>query len=537
MARSDCVGLRIRDDIQSCDYGVFGLCALLTGTGDFGIIVECRRIILLRLWEGYDNQYPAFFGREVVMKNDVSCLVKLVLIVGVLVPGLCGFARAVSVVKCDLFEDYRIDFKDVEVVAENWLVDCSIDDCNGADLDGSDSVDLIDYSLFAEHWQTDPNFVRVWGIAQERLANSIDVLLTDPNYAGTDVNYPRSTDPNGKWKPKGLNASGYGHWASGFWPGAMWFMYKETSDEKWRDWAEAWGEQLEANKNRTWDHEAGFIIYRSFGFGYHLTGEPEYKQIVLEACDTLVSSRYYPVVGCLRSWGSYHCPVITDGMMMLEMLFWGAKNGGNPGWYDVAVSHSTKTMQNNVRADGSVWQIVDYDPDTGAVIGKYNKQGYDNDSTWSRGQAWGICGFTIAYRETGEPNYLATARKMADWFIDNLPDDYVPYWDFNAPGIPDEPKDSSAAAIAATGLLELSELDPDQQHKEKYYTAADNILESLSSPEYLAAEPNMGILLHGTGRGNPTNTDPNTWEIDTSLIYGDHFFIEALLRREGITIK
>jgi len=258
--------------------------------------------------------------------------------------------------------------------------------------------------------------------------------------------------------------------------------------------------------------------------------------VTLDATESMLT-RFDPDVGCIRSWSSYTFPVITDGMMMLEMVFWAAKNGGNPGWYDLAVSHANKTMQNNVRANGSSWQIVDYNPDTGTVIGKYNKQGYDNDSTWSRGQAWGICGFTIAYRETSDLNYLATARKMADWFINNLPDDYVTFWDFNAPNIPDEPKDTSASAIAATGLLELSELETNPQNAERYYNAACNILDSLSSPQYLAEDPNMGILLHGTGRGNPTNPDPNTWEIDTSMIYGDHFFIEALLRREGITIR
>ena len=529
------------------------------------------------------------------MKNDVSCLVKLILAAAVLVPGLCGLASAISIEKCDLFEDYYIDFKDLEVVAENWLFDCLVEDCNDADIDDSNSVDFgdyalladywletfpvarsscdvvedchidwedlrvlldnwlvdctledcngldfnnndridfVDFALFAHHFGSSADFDCLWGIVEERLDTTMNLLETDPIYI--DANYPRSTDDDGKWKPKSKGT--WGHWACGFLPGSLWHAYNYTGEQKWKDWAIDWTTPLENNRNRIKDHESGFVVYHSFGYGYHVTADANYIPIILDATESMLT-RFDPNVGCIRSWNSYTFPVITDGLMMLEMVFWAVNNGGNPAWYDMAVSHANKTMENNVRPNGSHWQIVDYNPATGDVIGKYNKQGYDNDSTWSRGQAWGICGFTIAYRETDDPNYLETARKMADWFIDNLPDDYVPYWDFNAPGIPDEPKDTSASAIAATGLLELSELDPNQQRKDKYYTAASNILESLSSPEYLAEDPNMGILLHGTGRGNPTNSDPNTWEIDTSLIYGDHFFIEALLRKEGITIK
>jgi unsaturated chondroitin disaccharide hydrolase len=217
-------------------------------------------------------------------------------------------------------------------------------------------------------------------------------------------------------------------------------------------------------------------------------------------------------------------------MMALEMVFWASKNGGDPSWYNKAVSQATKTMQNNVRPNGSVWQIVDYNPSTGGIFGKYNKQGYNDNTTWSRGQAWGICGFTIAYRETLDPNYLTTAKKIANYFIDHLPTDYVPYWDFNAPEHSDAPqvRDSSAAAIAASGLLELSTF-VSEPSKGKYQNAAINILDSLSSPAYLAeGTSSMGILLHGTGNGNSGG------EVDTSLMYGDHFYIEALKRYEEL---
>jgi unsaturated chondroitin disaccharide hydrolase len=366
----------------------------------------------------------------------------------------------------------------------------------------------------------------LWELIEQRLSNSINEFTTNPTY--NDANYPRSTNENGLWKPLSE-----GHWASGFWPGSFWYLYGRTGQQQWKDWAVEWTTPLKRHEDRTNDHESGFIIYRSFGLGYHITADANYKPVIIKATESLLT-RFDPDVGCIRSWNSYTFPVITDGLMMLDMVFWAAKNGGDPAWYDIAVSHAEKTMENNVRADGSVWQIVDYNSVTGDVIGKYNKQGYDNDSTWSRGQAWGISGFTLAYRETGDIRFLETAKRCADYFIDNLPADLVPYWDFDAPGIPDEPRDSSAAAIAASGLLELSTYVADKRDKDRYFNAACDILDSLASPDYLAAEPNMSILLHGTGRGNPDNPDPSTWEIDCGLIYSDHFFIEALVREEQI---
>jgi rhamnogalacturonyl hydrolase YesR len=361
----------------------------------------------------------------------------------------------------------------------------------------------------------------LWALIEQRLTNSVDLFRTNPAFF--DQKYPRSTDANGLWRP-----AGGGQWASGFWPGSFWYLYEKTEDNFWKNLAVEWTAPLEVHRHRTNDHEAGFIIYRSFGLGHRLTAEPNYVPVLMDATESLLT-RFDPDVGCIRSWNSYNYPVITDGIMMLEMVFWAVANGGDPNWYDMAVSHANKTMQNNVRPNGSHWQIVDYDPDTGAVLGKYNKQGYDDNSTWSRGQAWGINGFAMLYRETGDTNYLDTAKKMADYFIDNMPADLVPYWDFNAPNIPDELKDSSAAAIAASGLLELSTFVSNQSDRQRYYDAACDILDSLSSPAYLAADPNMGILLHGTANG----TSPSE-ENDCSLIYGDHFFIEALMRKEQI---
>ena len=454
----------------------------------------------------------------------------------------------VSVVKCDLAKDYNIDLKDLDVIVRHWLDTCG--DCDGADLDNNGTVNLADFTLFAPHWQTKPGLVYLWGFIEQRWTNTMNLLTHDPAYSTPDTNYPRSITPaTGKWYPYGLGwlsnppRWGYVHWAGGYIPGSLWYLYQRTSDNTWKNWAQSWTNRLEYERTRTKDHEAGFIVPRSFGLGYKLTGNPAYKQEMIDATASIMQ-RYNPIVGCIQSWNKIPNPptvdpdftVIIDGMMVLDMVFWASKNGGDPAWYDIAVSHANKTMQNNVRPNGSVWQAVDYDYTTGEVILKWNKQGYNNNTTWSRGQAWGIEGFTIAYRETLDPNYLTTAKKIANYFIDHLPSDYVPYWDFNIPEYPAAPqiKDTSAAAIAASGLLDLSTYVSGAD-KEKFQNAAINILTSLTTPDYLADGTNsMGLLLHGTG--NCTKyPDLDGGEIDRSLMYGDHFFIEALMRYDALS--
>jgi hypothetical protein len=190
----------------------------------------------------------------------------------------------------------------------------------------------------------------------------------------------------------------------------------------------------------------------------------------------------------------------------------------------MAVSHALNTREQHVRADGSTYHLVNYDPATGAVQSKGTVQGYSAESTWSRGQAWAVYGFTMAYRETGDPRFLETARATADYFIGHLPADHVPPWDFQAPPVPTPPRDSSAAAIAAAGLLELSRLEPDAGRRQHYFATAQSILLSLSSPAYLAeGTPSQSVLLHGT-RNKPSGS------YDTGLIWGDYYFLEALLR-------
>jgi hypothetical protein len=340
---------------------------------------------------------------------------------------------------------------------------------------------------------------------------------------GDTTVYPYRTIEDTVWYTRSA-----GSWVTGWFPGCLWQMYDRTLDETWRRWAESWTAGLEDSKYKTNTHDVGFIIFCSFGNGYRLTGREDYKDVIIQAARSF-ATRYHPRVGCFRSWNSYRFPVIIDNMANLEILFWASRNGGEPEWYDMAVSHALRTSEDHIRPDGGTYQIVDYDTTTGDYYTRTTKQGASAESTWSRGQAWGLYGFVMAYRETGDLRFLETACTLADYFVDNLPDDYVPYWDFQASDIPDEEKDVSAAAIAVSGLIELSTMVTESRARQKYQLAVSNILTSLCSPSYLAEGTNgCGILMHGVQNHNAGKG------IDESSIYADYYFIEALLRYQDM---
>ena len=338
----------------------------------------------------------------------------------------------------------------------------------------------------------------------------------------SSAQYPTYTSASGSW-----NTADAGDWRSGFFPGGLWLMYDWSGEEDWKTQAESWLVALEGEKNDTSTHDVGFKIFTSFGNAYRLTGNDDYRQVVLTGAESL-DMRYDADVGAIRSWGSINDTsefiVIIDNMMNLEILFWASKNGGDASLYTHAVEHALTTYQNHVRPDGSTYQIVEFDPSNGDVQEKRTHQGLNDESTWSRGQAWAVYGFTMTYRETGDAIFLDAARETADYFIANLPLAPVPFWDFDVTsgGLAD--KDSSAAAIAASGLMELGGLEPDSLRAQKYLDAAVDILSSLSSSAYLAeGTGNAAVLLHGTQNRNSAN-------FDTGLIYGDYYFVQGLLR-------
>jgi unsaturated chondroitin disaccharide hydrolase len=320
------------------------------------------------------------------------------------------------------------------------------------------------------------------------------------------------------------------NWRSGFWPGIEWYLYESTKDEYWKKQAEKATESLRGILERpVANHDLGFQLYCSYGNGYRLTGNPAYKQILLRAADSL-ARLFNPVVGTILSWpyrvkeNNWPHNTIIDNMMNLELLFWAAKNGGDKKLYDLAVRHATVTQQNHFRPDFSAYHVLVYDDKTGKLIKGVTHQGYADNSMWARGQAWAIYGYTMTYRETGRKEFLQTAVKAATIYLNRLPGDHIPYWDFDDPAIPAAPRDASAAAITASALLELSALCGEQALAKKFKQAAIAMLDELSSVRYLGNKTNHAFLLHSTGN------KPSGKDIDVPIIYADYYFLEALLR-------
>ena len=323
-------------------------------------------------------------------------------------------------------------------------------------------------------------------------------------------------------------------WTSGFWPGILWYAYEYSHDAEIKKQAERYSSALyPVLDHKPGNHDLGFMMYCSLGNAYRLTGEQKYKKMLLRAADSL-ATLFDERVGTIHSWpgmrqqkGWPHNTII-DSMLNLELLFWAAKNGGNKRLYDIAFSHAEVTANNQFRDDYSTCHVVVYDTLSGKRISQLTHQGYADESLWARGQAWAIYGFTMCYRETGNVVFLDVAQKATDTYLQRLPADYIPYWDFDAPGIPEEPRDASAAAVVASGLLELSLYIKDKKKAEHYFDAAIKMLEALSSPAYLSGEVNNAFLLHSTGH------KPHGSEIDASIIYADYYYIEALIRLNRI---
>jgi len=277
-------------------------------------------------------------------------------------------------------------------------------------------------------------------------------------------------------------------------------------------------------------------VFNSFGNGYKLTKDPEYKAVILKSADSL-ATLFNPKIGTILSWphmvkqmGWPH-NTIVDNMMNLELLFWASKNGGNHKLYEIAVTHAETTMRNHFRPDYSAWHVIVYDTVTGKKIKGVTVQGYADNSMWARGQAWAIYGYTMCYRETKKTEFLDFAQKVADIYLKRLPADKIPFYDFDDPAIPNVPKDASAAAIAASALLELSGYVPDKAKAAGYQREAIAMLTSLSSAEYQSRDKNSAFLLHSTGN------KPSKGEVDASIIYADYYYLEALLRLEKLNDK
>ncbi|WP_211172361.1 glycoside hydrolase family 88 protein [Massilia forsythiae] len=326
-----------------------------------------------------------------------------------------------------------------------------------------------------------------------------------------------------------------GDWTAGFFPGSLWYLYEATGDEIWRSAARRYTERTAPAKFDKRQHDVGFMLGAGYGNGWRLSTDPaermRYRDALLAGATTLVT-RFDPTVGAIQSWdvepgSAWAYPVIIDNMMNLELLMWAARAAGEPRYREVAVAHAGTTLKHHFRPDGSSVHLVDYDPHTGAVRARVTVQGHADGSAWARGQAWGLYGYTMMYRETRDPAYLAQAQRSAAFWLGHprLPADKVPYWDFDDPAIPDAPRDAAAAAIAASALLELAGF-VERAAAARYRDAAEQTIRSLSSRAYLAAPGENGgfLLKHATGH------KPGGTEIDVPLNYADYYFLEAVLR-------
>lgn len=343
-------------------------------------------------------------------------------------------------------------------------------------------------------------------------------------------NNPRLVSPRTVEKEK-LKLVSSKDWTSGFFAGELWMLYRCTNDTMWENKAKKFTGLLQPEQFNADSHDVGFKMYCSYGRAHAVTKDEAYKKIIIQSAKTL-STRFNSTIGCIRSWDfnkdKWTYPVIIDNMMNLELLFAATRLSGDSSFYRVAVAHANTTMKNHFRSNYSSYHVVDYDTAYGHVRSRVTHQGYANESAWARGQAWGLYGFTMCYRETKDKRYLQQAEKIFDFISKhpNLPADGIPYWDFNAPDIPAAPRDVSAAAVMASALYELALYS---KKGKAYRLAADKIINQLTRHYRSMPGENFGfILLHSTGHL------PGNSEIDVPINYADYYFLEALLRSKSI---
>ncbi|MCD0472344.1 glycoside hydrolase family 88 protein [Flavobacterium sp. JAS] len=341
--------------------------------------------------------------------------------------------------------------------------------------------------------------------------------------------YKPGQNPRSIWPDNTNRLASVKDWTCGFFPGSLWYMYEITSDDFFKEKAEKYTDALEEVQYFTDTHDLGFMLYCSYGNGYRLTNNSSYKKVLLKGSESL-ATRFSKTVGCIKSWdfGNYDFPVIIDNMINLELLMWASQEKGDNLFRDIAVSHADKTLANHFRKDNSSYHLIDYDSKTGNVKRKMTHQGYLDESAWARGQAWGLYGYVMMYTKTHKKEYLDQTIKIADFIMNHprLPEDKIPFWDFDAPHIPHARRDVSAATVNASALLELSKIT----NNNNYFLFAESTLKTLSNDNYLSkpGENSFFVLKHSVGNF------PNYSEIDTPLNYADYYYLEALIRYANI---
>ncbi len=379
-------------------------------------------------------------------------------------------------------------------------------------------------------WSCEVKEQRPLEMSENLIANRLDQLCKKAVNDLDKLSLDSKQIPRALNKFGGLEGTESKSWTSGFYPGTLWQLYDYSKNPRIKKGAEDWMNFVEKEKKDSTTHDLGFKIYCSFGHAWRIEQQESYKSIINTAANTL-ASRYSPITKAIRSWDhntdKWDFPVIIDNMMNLELLFKASRLTPDSSLYRIAHQHAITTMMNHFRKDHSSFHVIDFNPSSGVVRKRNTHQGIAHESAWSRGQAWGLYGFTVAYRETKDPRFLQKAIDIAHFFFQhpNLPKDHIPYWDFNAKDIPNAPRDVSAAVIAASGLLEL--LQYDIANKDQYLSWADAILLSLEQAKYQSLKTpfflskSVGHFPHGS-------------EINTPIVYADYYYVEALRRRSQI---
>ncbi|MFD2037171.1 glycoside hydrolase family 88 protein [Belliella marina] len=348
-------------------------------------------------------------------------------------------------------------------------------------------------------------------------------------YMFLSANTPEDRMPKTYFSEKNeWESSSTSWWTSGFYPGTLFYIYELTGDREIWDLGVKKLEILESEKHNKGTHDLGFMLYCSFGNADRLHPSDQYKQVMLTGAESL-ATRFKEEAGVIRSWdhGKWKYPVIIDNMMNLEFLFWASAYSGDPKYKEISIRHAKQTLKNHFREDNSSYHVIDYDPADGKVLAKQTAQGLHDESAWARGQSWGLYGYTVMYRLTKDKAYLDQANAIAEFIFahPNLPEDLVPYWDFDITEQNQEKRDVSAAAINASALLELAQYVSGDKAK-SYVDKAKKIMKNLSSDQYRARGEEAGgfLLKHSVGHFKANS------EVDVPLTYADYYYVEALLR-------
>jgi unsaturated chondroitin disaccharide hydrolase len=357
------------------------------------------------------------------------------------------------------------------------------------------------------------NFVgEAWAYSLEKIRHTLATLMDFPEYTEGD-----------QW-----HCVEDGSWTGGHWTGLLWLAYAKTGDTHFHEAARQWTNRLAPRQYDTTTHDLGFLFELSHILGANIPGDSTLKRPALQAARTLIR-RYNPKGGYIQAWGALDGTAdergrtIIDAMMNLDLLFWAMKETGDPPFMTTAIGTARTMCQRHIRADGSTSHTTEFNPDTGDFIRQETHQGLSATSCWARGQSWATYGFTVCYRETGDITFLQAARQLATYALIHLPSDHVPYWDYDSPLIPDDVRDSSAAAILASALLMLAALEIESAKADRWRSEASRILQSLWQNYSSRGTTEPSILIHGT-RHKPYGS------MDHGLIYGDYYFVEALQR-------